>query len=29
MGMGIDHCIHCAFKCLVLKMLLDSVVCVV
>ena len=29
MGMGIDHCIHCAFKCLVLKMLPDGGMCCV
>ena len=27
MGMGLDHCIHCAFSCLVLNMLHDSVLC--
>ena len=28
-GMGLDHCIHCAFKCLVLNMLPDGVLHVV
>ena len=27
MGMSLDHCIHCAFSCLVLNMLHDCVLC--